>query len=310
MGRGRLILALGAVLSLAAATTGAAYEIGGKPWPRGQIGYYNAASDQQWAIAQAVDAWNASGANVRFVPTTYERAQLVIKHFDSSSGACVPHAMATVGYRRAARAEIFVTRWGTQSECSSFATARAIAHELGHVLGLGHEPTSCAAMNTSGSYRGTYNCPKTKPWEWKCRMLEADDIHGAVRLYGGMVRVRRQAACPIYPAIGPPTGLSAEAHQSGRGTVVTFRRPAAPRIPQFLLRLASGAEESFAYRVSASCASQLDGRTARYRWQVAAGGYQELTNALPAGRYCYAVWSVDMLGRPSAKPATAWVDLG
>jgi hypothetical protein len=309
VGRRRLVVALVAVASLAVAATGAAYEIGGKPWPRGEIGYYNAATDQHWAIGQAVEAWNTSGANVRFVPTTYDRAQLVIKHFDASSGACVPHALATLGYRRGTRAEIRVTPWGAQSECSSFATARAVAHELGHVLGLGHELRACAAMNTSGSYRGTYSCPKTKPWEWKCRMLEEDDIRGAVRLYGGVVRVRRQAACPIYAAIGRPSGLAAEAHDSGRGAVATFRRPASPRIPQFLLRLASGSEESFAYRVGTSCASRLDGRTARYRWQAAPGAYQELANPMPAGRYCYAVWSIDMLGRPSAKPATAWVDL-
>jgi hypothetical protein len=301
---------LAAIGALVSAGGGGAYEIGGKPWPGGTVTYYNAATDQAWAITQAIDAWNSSGATVRFVPASSSRAQLLIRHFNASEGACVPHAMANVGYRSGARSQIFVTRWGAQSECSSFATARAVAHELGHVLGLGHQLRGCAAMNTSGSYRGALGCPKTMPWEWRCRLLESDDIQGAVRLYGGAVRVRRQAACPIYDAIASPGGLTAEPHASGRGAVVSFRRPAGPRIPQFLLRLASGSEESLAYRVGPSCATRLVGRTARYRWQVAPGAFQELTNPLPAGRYCYAVWSVDMLGRPSARPATAWVDVG
>ena len=310
MGRRRLILALAAFASLAAVAPGSAYEVGGKPWPRGEIGYYNAAADQHWAVAQAIDAWNTSGAGVRFVPTSAGRAQLVIKHFPGSSGACVPHALATVGYRPGARAEIRVSPWGAHSACSSFATARAVAHELGHVLGLGHEVGGCAAMNPSGNYRGALSCPKTKPWEWRCRLLERDDIRGAVRLYGGVVRVRRQEACPVYPAISPPSGLNVDAHGSRGGAVAAFRRPASPRMPEFLVRLAPRSDESFAYRVGRSCASQLRGGMARYRWQVERGQVQQLTDPLPAGRYCYAVWSVDLLGRPSAKPATAWVEIG
>jgi hypothetical protein len=30
-------------------------------------------------------------------------------------------------------------------------------------------------------------------------------------------------------------------------------------------------------------------------------------NAPKPGRYCYAVWSTDPLGRPSDRPATAWI---
>src|SRR5687767_13563101 len=48
-------------------------------WPDGTVTYFNASPEHEWAVQQAVGAWNASGARVRFVPTTAAEAQLLIR---------------------------------------------------------------------------------------------------------------------------------------------------------------------------------------------------------------------------------------
>ena len=72
-----LAAAVGAVLF---APDAGAYRYHAYPWPDGIVRYHNAASDQAWAVKQAVDAWNRSGARVRFVPVSRGHAQLVIQH--------------------------------------------------------------------------------------------------------------------------------------------------------------------------------------------------------------------------------------
>jgi hypothetical protein len=47
----------------------------------------------------------------------------------------------------------------------------------------------------------------------------------------------------------------------------------------------------------------------KYRWDVNAGEEMEISARVAPGRYCYAVWAFDQLGRPSSRPAWAWVDV-
>ena len=48
----------------------------------------------------------------------------------------------------------------------------------------------------------------------------------------------------------------------------------------------------------------------RYAWSVGIGEQMAIADRLSQpGRYCYALWSTDPLGRPSDRPATAWVTL-
>jgi hypothetical protein len=288
---------------------GGAYRIGGAPWPGGRIAYYNAATDQAWAVHQAVTAWNSSGARVRFYPTTRANAQLVIRPFPTS--ACLSHAQATVGYVR--RAVVYVSRRNVRhATCTPFTAAAAIVHELGHVLGLVHETRTCAAMNPTGSFRGPGRCKPTKPWEWRCRLLAYDDVRGAVRLYGGTVRpYRGPTACPVYEPVSPPAEVTAEIDEASGALRLAFVRPAPPAIPPFLLSLRR-TEEGFAVRRKRdSCPLTPDlHATPRYRWDAPAGGEEDfLTPLPPPGRYCIAVWPVDQFIRPSARPATAWVDV-
>ena len=66
--------------AVAFAVPGSAFRKLGDPWPAGVVPYYNAAYDQAWAVNQAVNAWNTSGARVRFVPVSRGSAKLVIEH--------------------------------------------------------------------------------------------------------------------------------------------------------------------------------------------------------------------------------------
>ena len=46
----------------------------------------------------------------------------------------------------------------------------------------------------------------------------------------------------------------------------------------------------------------------RYAWSVGVGEQMTIADRpSQPGRYCYALWSTDPLGRPSDRPATAWV---
>jgi hypothetical protein len=61
----------------------------------------------------------------------------------------------------------------------------ATAHELGHVLGLGHQDHRCARMNPVYNQDGTPNhCSAHSLRYWLAHPLTADDVRGARHLYG------------------------------------------------------------------------------------------------------------------------------
>src|SRR5262245_4210066 len=139
-------------LGVAVLSDGAAAYVGaGRAWPNGVIRYYNAAGDQDWAVRRAVAAWNASGARVRFVAVPAPQADVRIEHFPKIS--CTINAVATIGYAPNARVYVFRRDQGSPY-CNSYTAALAIAHELGHVLGLGHETRGCSLMNPEGTMQG------------------------------------------------------------------------------------------------------------------------------------------------------------
>lgn len=295
-----------AVLVAVAASSGAlenarGYNVSGRPWPGGVVRYYNAAPDQAWAVQRAVDAWNSSGAALRFVAVPASQAQLRIEHFPRIR--CTINAEATVGYARAARVYIF-RRDDRSLYCNAYGAATALAHEFGHVLGLDHQQRGCALMNPVYTLQGPALCPKAKDWQWRCRLLTSDDVAGAVALYGGVVRPQTGPRdCDLYRGMHAPMELKIASTTVPHDYQITFRRPASVAVPVFLASR-RWEPESFVAGITTGGRCATDPHLyARREWRATPGALQSMDVLLEPGTYCLAVWGVDLFGRPSVRPA-------
>ena len=167
-------LALAGLAAVAPGTS--AYEVAGLPWPDGAIVYHVEASGYSKPVARAARIWNARGLPVRFVKGSSDEAGVAIR---LGGRAC--EGSALVGRPR--RNQVSVVELGAGCD-TSMITLTAV-HELGHVLGLGHEGTACARMNASFGRGGTpTNCPPHDLRYWLKHPLQKDDVRGARALYG------------------------------------------------------------------------------------------------------------------------------
>jgi hypothetical protein len=172
---------LGAALFAAVAVPSAdSFRLEGGRWPTTVITYYNEVPAYSWAVDSAAYAWNTSGARVRFLKTSRRNAKVLvgIRWFKAAGDANV--------HRTNGRFTSALV--GIQSGQDRYTMALVVAHEFGHVLGLAHEDRTCATMNTYLDGNHTEHCPAPPPGKWVCRLLRADDVRGAVSLYGGTVR--------------------------------------------------------------------------------------------------------------------------
>lgn len=174
---------LACLLTIAAAAalapTAGAYELAGRRWPAGTITWYSGLGGQTGDASRAAKAWNRLGLGVTFVRTSSKRKANVRVGYGSSGCGGV----AVVGFNgRTVQSTVRVGR-----SCSDGLTLLTVAHELGHVLGLGHESSTCALMNPAADAgSGTPSRCRTRPLSfWTSKPLRADDIAGARALYGG-----------------------------------------------------------------------------------------------------------------------------
>ncbi len=140
------LLALGLVAATSASAEAA------RPWPGGRITYVDKTKDSK-AVRTAVRAWNHSGVRVRFVKVKKpSRAALVIRNSKNVPSGC-GSGRATLGYVPGGRAFVNIlhgTDAGGQG-CALPGQTLVLAHELGHVLGLTHNDSTCSVMNSSRS---------------------------------------------------------------------------------------------------------------------------------------------------------------
>ena len=209
---------------------------------------------------------------------------------------------------RRANATIGLPRIDETSQlCNSYSSVHAVAHELGHVLGLGHEERGCALDERRGTWSGAQHCRQEAVWTWRCGLLEPDDINGVVGLYGGRTSTTSRGSCSAYAPISAPVSLSAERRTQRdrraalRPAGATGVAPLPRRSDTVRGRLGDRARpQRLPDRVRRAQTLRLERPASASRWRYA----DQLSQP---GRYCYSLWSTDPLGRPSDRPATVWV---
>ena len=177
----RLAAILGAALVAATVTSAPdAYRLEGGRWPTATITYYNEVPAYSWAVDTAAYAWNASGARVQFLKSSRRDAKVLIgiRWFKIAGDANVQRVNG-----RFVEAQV-----GIRTGQNRYTMALVVTHELGHVLGLDHEDSACATMNSYLVNNHPERCPVAPAGKWICRLLRTDDVRGAVSLYGGAVR--------------------------------------------------------------------------------------------------------------------------
>jgi hypothetical protein len=171
---------LSLVTGVALAGPADAYRLEGARWHTHTISYYTEVPAYRWSVDSAAYAWNTSGADIQFVKTSRAAAKVLIgARWYTHAGDARVQAIGG----RIVRAQV-----GIQTGHDRYEMALIVAHEFGHVLGLDHETRVCATMNPTVGGDHTTLCPQPAAGQWTCRLLEADDVRGAIALYGGTVR--------------------------------------------------------------------------------------------------------------------------
>jgi hypothetical protein len=298
------------------------------------ITYHAATPAYSEAIGDAVDAWNRSGARVRFRAASAARAQLKIRYgLSARSGAdgvaslgqvgrgtitmVVAGGIPIEGSPTALCGRVLTGRPGAPGprrqrvKCFRGATmllikprgrvshdraarlqqATTVTHELGHVLGLQHNHPACSIM----SYERLRRCPKGKPWQARCRLVERDDARGAVARYGGRMRPLAQEFCDVASPPSPPAGVVAKVGP-GETILVSWNRVVGDATSLYRIAgrfgscPASPPAEKFGARRRARQSHGLTYKSGR------------------SGPYCVAVWHEDQFGR-LAGPVSATVEV-
>jgi hypothetical protein len=171
------------LVAIATPSSAGAFRLEGGRWPTTTITYYNEVPPYDWAVDTAAYAWNTSGARVRFVKTSRRNAKVLL-------GIRWFKALGEASLQRV-NGRLVSAKVGIQSGQDRYTMALVITHELGHVLGLDHENRICATMNSYLVDNSPEHCPAAPTGTWVCRLLRADDVRGAVNLYGGAAKAIR-----------------------------------------------------------------------------------------------------------------------
>jgi hypothetical protein len=299
------------LLALLAPAGAAAYSIQeGAPKDGRVVTYYNGVSEHDWAVKRAARAWNRSGARVEFVPGSENEAELVI---EGGSQGLSGHASSTFRSGGPQPGDSKVTLPSPSGEREQrFSVALIAAHELGHVVGLNHEDTGCATMNSTITAAAPKRCEQPPAGQWRCGLLEEDDIQGAVALHGGTPRPPRSAYCPKVPPKPkppPPPPPQAPDPLSSAGAVEVLSDPGSSS--RVTVRWLNGASErvrqAVVARAPGRCPAKPDGLERR-TVPADPGGEGRATFPLDLVPSCYAVWSRDRSGRLSGEATTAFYE--
>jgi hypothetical protein len=279
-----------------------AYVFGGQTWPSHVIPYYDAGPNHA-AVRAAVHAWNTSGVNLRFVPTSRARARLLIVPL-KPAGCYGVEGFGTLGYSPLGDK---VQLRPCPNQVEDVITA---AHELGHVLGLNHELHRCATMSASG---GEF-CKRPPIYSQLCRVLQPDDVRGAVARYGGVVRpIRSPQFCPEFTPPAAPHNARISGQAPPADQLTAHMHVARERRLIAVPGQAPPYQQVDVYRYARACPVGRPHGQPYGQVIVPASGNVELAldgrTLLAPGPWCYAFWTTDGGGRRSRTATTVTVQV-
>ncbi len=246
-------------------------------WRSHTFNYFNSAKQFSGAVKQAAAAWNRSGMKGKWKPVSRGRADVVIK-VNSRIGVA---GLATSYDGRRGLIELNAQTLKGKSPQARATAAGVVAHEMGHIIGLDHENHGCTTMN-SVLWSGCK--PPKEDWLYRCRLLEADDVRGAVKLLGGKVKKLGKESCPLEKAPAKVTNLNGTYNNEVQTIRLSWSLPKKNAPGAVTVRRGSG---------DGQCPKR--GRGA----QVSDVGRDRATDyGLDPGTYCYVVTSEGKLGRP------------
>jgi hypothetical protein len=172
------------VLLGALAPAAGAYRLAGPRWPNKTIAVANQAPLYGPAVRRAVKAWNRARVGVRFAIVPRQRARVVFRYARGNGSGhlgCEGIAGGTgAGYPSPFVGLAVEVIRSCRSPALRLLTA---AHELGHVLGLGHDDRGCALMNSTGNLRTLLPAQCLPGTAGARRLIRPDDVRGARALY-------------------------------------------------------------------------------------------------------------------------------